>query len=219
MRCYYHTDQESVQACSVCRKFLCPACSHSIKGSIYCQDCLVAGADLAALATSQRLASYSPGRAAAFALIPGIGAVYNRQYTKAVLHFSVFAALMLFAEQGPGVFGLGAFVWYIYTIIDAYRSAETILRRQVTQPDVEDEESQEINLPLWGGVLVLLGMMFFLNNLGVFNLGQMTRFVWPLLFVALGVYLIAQYLAARPEPPRSPAPPPAHVPQNREESL
>ncbi len=201
MRCYYHSDVESVHSCSTCRKFLCAACAHSIKGKIYCQDCLVAGAELAGLATTPRLATYSPGRAALFAIIPGIGAVYNRQYVKAVLHFAIFAGLTIVANNGPGVFGAAAFAFYIFTIIDAYRSAQAILRNVVANPRLLEQESEDINVPVWGGVLVLLGVLFFLNNLGVFSLAEMTRFLWPLFFVGLGVYLVVDYyLAGRRRP-------------------
>jgi hypothetical protein len=209
MRCYYHADVESVHGCSTCRKFLCPACAHSIKSRVYCQDCLVAGADLAALAATPRLANFSPARAALFAIIPGIGAVYNRQYVKAVLHFAIFAGLSIIASSGPGVFGMAAFAFYIFTIIDAYRSAQVILRNVVLNPALMDEDAEDINVPIWGGVLVLLGVLFFLNNLGVFSLSEMTRFLWPLFFVALGVYLVVDYyLSSKRTSPLPPQPKP-----------
>ncbi|MFB3902940.1 MAG: LiaI-LiaF-like domain-containing protein [Acidobacteriota bacterium] len=193
MRCYYHADVESIHTCSTCRKFLCAACAHSIKGKIFCQDCLVAGAELAGIAVTPRLATYSPARAALFAIIPGIGAVYNRQYVKAVLHFAIFAGLSIIAGSGPDIFGVAAFAFYIFTIIDAYRSAQVILRNVVADPRMLEEESEDINVPIWGGVLVLLGVLFFLNNLGVFSLAEMTRFLWPLFFVGLGIYLVVDY--------------------------
>ncbi len=222
MRCYYHSDVESVHGCSTCRKFLCATCAHSIKGRIYCQDCLVAGAELAGLAATPRLATYSPGRAALFAIIPGIGAVYNRQYVKAVLHFAIFAGLSIIANNGPGVFGVAAFAFYIFTIIDAYRSAQAILRNVVANPRLLEEESEDINVPVWGGVLVLLGVLFFLNNLGVFSLAEMTRFLWPLFFVGLGVYLVVDYYLAgrrRPQAGELQPPPVPVVARNEDESV
>ncbi len=229
MKCYYHPDLESVQGCSTCRKFLCASCAHTIKGRVYCQDCLVAGADLAALAISPRFANYSPGRAALFAIVPGIGAVYNRQYVKAVLHFAIFAGLTIIAGSGPDIFGVAAFAFYIFTIIDAYRSAQAILRRAVVQPEVVVEEDQEVNVPVWGGVLVLLGVLFFLNNLRVFSLREMTEFLWPLFFVLLGVYLVIDYYVLpkkkNPEVTTVPPPPPvgsdlnSSAPANREENF
>ena len=213
MKCYYHPNVESIQSCSACRKYLCAACSHSIKGKTYCQDCLVAGADLAALAVTPRLANFSPARAALFALVPGIGAVYNRQYVKAVLHFAIFAGLTIIADSGPGIFSVAAFAFYVFTIIDAYRSAQVILKNVVLNQQLLEEKTEDINIPVWGGVLVLLGVLFFLNNLGVFSLSEMTRFLWPLFFVGLGVYLVVEYYLSAKRSAQAPPPPAVPHPQ------
>lgn len=203
MKCHYHPALDSVSDCLVCRKLLCVSCSHSIKGKVYCQDCLVAGAELAALALHPRIATYSPRRAAFFALLPGIGAVYNRQYLKAMVHFSVWLGLMMVADEGPDVFGVAAVAFWVFTIIDAYRSAQAILRRRVSQPELLEEDAAEaINAPIWGTILILLGIVFFLHNVGAISLNAAARF-WPLSFVALGVYLILDYFL-RSRKPASP---------------
>lgn len=131
--------------------------------------------------------SQTATRAAVCALIPGIGAVYNREYEKAVVHFSVFAGLAYMGEE-VGIFGLAAFCFYVFTIIDAYRSAEAISRRG-TQPRSQNDQ---INLPVWGGLLVLMGVIFLLDNLGAISLRTAVRF-WPLLLILLGLYLVAGY--------------------------
>lgn len=202
MKCFYHPDIESANACTVCSKLLCVSCSHSVKGKIYCQDCLIQGAELAALARRPQFANYSPSRAALFGLIPGIGAVYNRQYSKAVAHVGIFAALWIVADAGPGVFALATIAFWIFTIIDAYRSAEEILRRGITRPEtLERHEDEEIKLPIWGSALVLLGALFFLSNLGALSLRSIISFGWPLLFVGAGFYLIlSYYLSPKPKP-------------------
>ncbi len=191
MKCHYHPDLDSTNGCSVCNRFLCGSCSHSVKGRIYCQDCLVQGAELAAIARHPRFANYSPGRAAFFGLIPGIGAVYNHQYSKAVAHIGIFAALVLIADAGPGIFSLAAVAFWIFTMIDAYRSAEEIMRAGIARPELMRTEGvSETKVPVWGGVLVLLGILFFLDNLAAISLRSTINFGWPLIFVAAGVYLI-----------------------------
>jgi hypothetical protein len=218
MKCHYHPDFDSTNACSVCSRFLCGTCSHSVKGRIYCQDCLVQGAELAAVARHPQFANYSPGRAAFFGLIPGIGAVYNHQYTKAVAHIGIFAALVLVADVGSGVFSLAAFAFWIFTIIDAYRSAEEIMRAGIAHPDLmRSETSGGTKLPIWGGALVLMGILFFLDNLNAISLRSVVYYGWPLIFIGAGVYLILSYYLKQQEsdkaPPEEPAwfapPPPA----------
>ncbi len=188
MKCFYHPIEDSVHSCSTCNRFLCAACSHTIKGSIYCQDCLVQGAELARLAVAAGPDLVKPKRAALFAVIPGMGAVYNRQYNKALVHFATFALLMLIADQGPEIFGFAAFSFWVFTIIDAYRSAQEILRRRLTEPITEPVETP-LNAPLWGGALILLGGLFFITNLGWISFDFLRKF-WPLAFVFLGLYLI-----------------------------
>ncbi len=200
MKCSYHPDLDSATSCVICNRPLCGSCSHSVKSRIYCQDCIVDGAQLAAVARSPEIANYSPGRAAFFALIPGIGAVYNRQYSKALVHFSVFASLVLLADGG--VFVLAAISFYVFTIVDAYRSAQYILKRRIQDPAFSEAESEEMKLPVWGGLLILLGMLFFLSNLGVFRLREVIDFGWPLLFVAAGAYLILSYFFQQQPAPR-----------------
>ena len=194
MKCYYHPDLDSTNGCAVCARTLCISCSHSVKGRIYCQDCLVRGAELAGLARNPGVANYSPSRAALFGIIPGIGAVYNRQYTKAIAHIGIYAALWMIADAVDGIFVLATIAFWIFTIIDAYRSAQDILRRQVANPElIAGERDDEVKLPVWGIVLVAMGLIFFMNNLGFLNLRTFLRLAWPLLFIGAGAYLILYY--------------------------
>ena len=134
------------------------------------------------------VSEHQPSRAALFAIIPGIGAVYNRDYVKAVVHLSVFAGLVIIAES-VGIFSLLAFSFYVYTIIYSYRSAELIAKRSPG----EAEGEQEINLPFWGGTILLMGILFLLDNLGAIRLRSAFQF-WPLLLIGLGGYLIFKFL-------------------------
>ena len=164
---------------------------------------------------------FSPGKAAMLAVIPGMGAAYNRQYDKAVAHFGMFAALCIVADEGHGIFGLAAVAFYIFSILDACRSAQSIVAAGRVPGTVE---SDGMNLPLWGGILILLGLLFFLDNLGAIPLSRIIRHGWPLLFVGTGIYLIFRYYvptssaelerpaAQAPLPPSSPPLPPTSPP-------
>ena len=165
--------------------------------------------------------SFSPGKAAMLALIPGMGAAYNRQYDKAVAHFGMFAALCIVCDEGHGIFALAAIVFYIFTILDAYRSAQSIV---ATGRVPGTSDSDGMNLPLWGGILILLGLLFFLDNLGAIRLSWVLGHSWPLIFVGTGIYLIFRYYvptgstelerpaAEAPVPPSSPPLPPTSPP-------
>lgn len=147
---------------------------------------------------------YSPLRAALLALIPGMGAAYNRQYDKAVAHFGMFAALCIVAEEGHEIFGMAAAAFYIFNILDAYRSARFL---NESGRSAQNPASTGMHLPLWGGLLVLLGTMFFLDNVGLIKISSIIAFSWPLLFVGAGLYLIFRYFFPSSQQPPSAAAP------------
>ena len=60
-----------------------------------------------------------------------------------------------------------------------------------TTPAVPDPESAERRRYAVGILLVGVGAIFFLGNLGVFR-GLDWKYIWPLVIIALGVFLIAQ---------------------------
>lgn len=152
---------------------------------------------------------HSPARAALCGLVMGLGAVYNREYTKAVVHFSIFAGLVTLANSVGEFFGFAAFVFYLFTIMDAYRSAEVIERRLQENPDYRSPQ-ETINFPLWGGILVAMGVLFLLDNLGIFSIASVLRFWWPLILIGLGLYLILMRGKDRHDRTSS-APPPAPI--------
>ena len=137
-----------------------------------------------------------PRRAGFFALIPGLGAVYNRQYMKAVLHFAIFAGLIELSDEVE-VFVLATIAFYVFQMMDAYRSATAIAE---TQPaDASSAAESELNLPLWGGALVLMGVVLLLDTLGAIRLSSLATY-WPILFILLGLYLIYVNMSGKKTP-------------------
>ncbi|HTU49705.1 MAG TPA: DUF5668 domain-containing protein [Acidobacteriaceae bacterium] len=54
--------------------------------------------------------------------IPGVGAMYNGQFAKALAHIVIFALLVDFSHYN-GVLGFVAVGWVIYQVFDAYQTA------------------------------------------------------------------------------------------------
>jgi hypothetical protein len=65
----------------------------------------------------------NPGLAALLGFIPGVGAMYNGQYAKGVVHLIVFAVLVSLSNEN-GVFGLFIAGWFCYQVIEAYHTAK-----------------------------------------------------------------------------------------------
>jgi len=187
MKCSYHPSVDSQELCTACSKPLCAECSHHIKGKCYCQDCLVKGAEWAAAAQSVPGSANTPKRAAWCALIPGMGAVYNSEYLKAVTYFAVFAALSVMGHRIHGIFGFGSVVFLIFTIFDAYRTAQAKRRLSLESGAQAEPLSQERVVISWGIFLIVLGVLFLFQNMIPF---YFLNRLWPLVFVGLGAYLV-----------------------------
>jgi hypothetical protein len=195
MKCSYHPAVDSQDACSVCAKPMCMECTHKVKGKPYCQDCLALGAEWAATVKGLKLPSDAPKRAALCAIIPGMGAVYNNEYTKAITYFAVWAALSVMGSRVNGIFGFGAFVFVIFTMFDAYRTAEAQARRRLQTGMVGELPQQDRTIIGWGVFLILLGLLFLLQNIIPYYL--FVNRLWPLVFVLLGAYLVYRAIQTR----------------------
>jgi len=204
MNCSYHVQNVAVVNCNGCGKPLCPACDHRIKGFPFCQDCIVLGIDLLRQQNQSSYAPYvkkrtSPILATLLSFIcPGLGAAYNGQTLKALVHFGVFVGLFQMAvlTSGTLVFVLGFMGMWCFAALDAWRTAQMI--RSGVTPDVAEDilvKRFSGNPKMWGILITVLGATFLLQS--VFNIKYLMRGLLPLLLVALGVYLLRGHIFKR----------------------
>ena len=64
----------------------------------------------------------NPGLATLLGFIPGVGAMYNGQFVKALVHVLVFVVLIGIAGDHP-IFGLFIAAWVLYQVFDANQTA------------------------------------------------------------------------------------------------
>lgn len=128
-------------------------------------------------------------------LFPGVGQLYNGQTSKAFTFFFAFvAAIYLINEIDPMPFAFFLPFIIFYGMIDAWRSATIINARRAGRPELIEEEEEDVDQsPIWGGMLVGVGLLLLLNNLGLFRLLALQRF-WPLLLIAAGVMFLRRSL-------------------------
>lgn len=201
MNCSYHSQNAATVSCNGCGKALCPACDHRIKGFPYCQDCIVTGIDL--LRQQSRASGSipfvqkrtSPIVATVLSFIcPGLGAAYNGQTVKALVYFGIFIGLFQMALlTGTPLFLFGMTGMWGFAMLDAFRTAQ-MLRSGLT-PDIADDvlvRRFSGNPKLWGGVLLVLGFSFVLQN--VFPVRGLLRGLLPLMLIGLGIYLLKGYI-------------------------
>jgi Domain of unknown function (DUF5668) len=138
----------------------------------------------------------SPGLAFILGLIPGVGAIYNGQYAKGLVHVIIIGLTISILSNGAArgfepLLGLLLAGFWFYMAFEAYHTA---LRRQ--RGLVVDEFSSLF--PMRGGtnkfpvapiLLIVLGVIFLLNNLDFFEVERVIRY-WPVLLIAVGIYML-----------------------------
>lgn len=204
MNCAYHNQNVAVVNCNGCAKPLCPACDHRIKGFPYCQDCIVLGVDLLRQQGRANYAPFvekrtSPVIATFLSFIcPGLGAAYNGQTTKALVHFAVFVGLFQLASltSGTPIFVLGFIGMWFFAALDSWRTAQMI-RSGVTPDTAEDILVRRFsgNPKMWGGLLAIMGLAFLFQRW--FDIRFIFRGLLPLLLIGLGIYLLRGYIFKR----------------------
>src|SRR5436309_14645415 len=205
MTCNYHPKNSATVQCSQCARALCPACDHRIRGFPFCQDCIVAGVEMLRYQQSRSTDSHvirrktSPFVATLLSFfVPGLGAAYNGQTSKAIVHFAIFASFFQMAVVTNGVtfFVLGVFGTWLFAAVDACRTAQ--LMRAGLAPDAEEDAitRQLYGNPIaWGVTLVTLGLIFLGHTL--LGIQFPVRRTLPVVLVILGSYMLFDYLKRR----------------------
>lgn len=130
MNCTVHGDTPATAYCRTCGKAMCANCQRTVHGVIYCEDCLASRVSGAATPVAVATpVGTSPGLAAALGFIPGVGAMYNGQFVKGLIHVGVFATLCAMQTMDlPGglhaFLGIGIAFWVFYQVFDAYKTAK-----------------------------------------------------------------------------------------------
>jgi len=194
--------------CRACGKALDSTSIHTAHGTIYCAEHVPPESPASGTTDSPYASPYtasapppvprpdvSPGVAFVLGLIPGVGAIYNGQYAKGLIHvFIVGMLITLVSSNDVGgfepLFGVLIPGFWAYMAFEAYHTAKL---RRLGQP--VDEFSSLMpghggsSFPVTPILLIALGVVFLLNNLEVFELRRMLRF-WPVMLIALGLYML-----------------------------
>src|SRR5664279_3497497 len=228
MNCANHVEIPAVAYCRTCGKPMCSTCTRDVRGVIYCEECLTPqmsgtmppppSPGVATPGVPPPVSGSSPGLAAILGFIPGVGAMYNGEYTKGFIHVLIFASLIWATDHFSDLFGLGIAAFVIYMPIEAYQTAKAKLMG-VRPPDpfglnnlnlfgsasqptpaagapvegqslpVEEGYAGGSRVPVGAFVLIGLGVIFLLEQFGWFHFDWLGRF-WPLILIAVGIRVL-----------------------------
>ncbi len=220
MNCALHTDVPATGFCRNCGRALCAACTREVRGALYCEPCLARLVSVPVpAASSAGPTTPHPGAALALGFIPGLGAVYNGEYLKALIHVIIFAGLISGLNQNLSV-GYDVFLsialacFYFYMPIEAYRTAKAREQEMYAAKPVAavpgaqpapatgstapaaiapEPASSAARRPTGAIILIILGVFLLLANFNLLQWDWLGK-GWPFALIALGVWLLADRL-------------------------
>ena len=206
MNCQNHPEVPATAYCRTCGKPICDGCRRDAYGTVFCAEHAPAPATAsappppagpraqAAARPAPFVADVSPGLAFALGWIPGVGAIYNGQYAKGIVHAVVFGILCSILDSNlhglDVIFAMMLTAWIFYMAFEAYHTA--VKRRA---GEYVDEYSSLIDFrargrfPVAGVALILLGIVLLLHTMGILDFYYVARY-WPVLLILAGAWLL-----------------------------
>jgi hypothetical protein len=123
-------------------------------------------------------------------LVPGLGAVYNGEYNKALVHLLIVGAMIVGFTTDIGdsadvalSFLLAGFILYM-----GFDSMRTAKARNAGIAPIDPVETWSKERPIGPIILIGLGALFLLNNFSWFAFYRV-KTLWPLILIAAGALM------------------------------
>ena len=232
MNCAQHPETTATAYCRECGKPMCQECQRATLGSVYCDAHVPATVPATAHLSPAAPAaapfttvpapspytapvnqkgpdeSVHPVLALLLGLIPGVGAIYNGQYAKGLVHAVVFGLLVSTVANAhnsgmAALVGIMISAWVFYMAFEAYHTA-----RKRRYGVAVEEFSGQFDLRVSGGrvptgaiLLIGLGFILLLDTTNIISIDEFERY-WPVLLILFGAYMLYNRLHEAPGPDR-----------------
>jgi hypothetical protein len=225
MKCAVHSEVDAAGYCRNCGKAMCSTCVRPVRDVLYCEDCLAGivgipvppppvppapppvesqyqmpGAGLPPPPPPRYVRS-NPVLAFFLGFLPGMGAFYNEQFGKGMIHLAIFLVLFITGIDSNMSGGATAALWiciaglWIYMPVDAYRTAKA---RQMGETLSDPLDSFTKERPIGPILLIGAGVLLLLHNFDWFPWYRISQFFWPAVLIAAGVLMMRNRLDRRP---------------------
>ena len=139
-------------------------------------------------------ADVNPGLAFFLGLIPGVGAIYNGQYAKGLVHAIVFGMLGSIASSDTPLDNFFGFLMPVFIAYMAFEAYHTAKNRQAGLAvdefsSIIPSDKRSSAFPVVPIVLIGAGVIFLLINFELVSFRYLIRW-WPAGLIALGGYLL-----------------------------
>ncbi|MDE3195508.1 MAG: hypothetical protein KGN84_04135 [Acidobacteriota bacterium] len=135
--------------------------------------------------------------------IPGVGAIYNGQYAKGLIHAVIFGILVSIISSHHGGGPLAPFLgimiaaWTLYQPFEAFHTAR---KRRFGQQVEEfsslfDMRPHHGKFPTGAVILIALGFLLLLDTTDIISIDTFFHY-WPALLIVFGLYMLYNRLGS-----------------------
>ena len=128
--------------------------------------------------------------------IPGVGAIYNGQYAKGLIHAVVFGILVStettnMPEGLHALVGIMIAAWVFYQAFEAFHTARKRRYGQAVEEfsSIFDIRPTHGRFPVGAILLIGLGFILLLDTTDIISFAVLARY-WPALLIVFGLYLL-----------------------------
>ena len=126
MDCVNHSGVSATAYCQNCGKALCATCVRNAgSGQILCEPCWTSWQGFQQPFVAPPAGTPNPSVAMVLGFSPGVGAMYNGQYFKGLIHVVIFVVIISITTH-YGIFGLFIPAWILYQSFEAFHTAKAI---------------------------------------------------------------------------------------------
>jgi hypothetical protein len=126
MDCVNHSGVSATAYCQNCGKALCATCVRNAgTGQILCEPCWTSWQGFQQPFMAPPAGTPNPSVAMVLGFIPGVGAMYNGQYFKGLIHVVIFVVIISITTH-YGLFGLFIPAWILYQSFEAFHTAKAM---------------------------------------------------------------------------------------------
>jgi len=232
MTCANHPEAAATAYCRTCGKPLCTECKREAEGTIFCAEHVPAPSPYTAAPPSSTPHNIAPPTASpytapvtsggpvpvlAFLLgfIPGVGAIYNGQYAKGLIHAVIFGILVSILNgrdynggRHPAMeplIGILLAAWIFYMAFEAYHTAKNRrdgLRGEDVSSLLQMDRSSG-RFPVGAIILIAIGGLLLLDTTNLISIDRLLR-LWPVGLILIGAYMLYERMGTSPRTPEVP---------------